>query len=412
MALPPPTPGQARVIWLALTGLAIATLAALVAGLVWALGQTVEILSPVLWPIAVAAVVACLLDPLVDWLERRKIPRTRAVLCVFVLAVAVVAAVAGSVVPQAMVEAKQLVSRIPAYASRLQTRVEDWADHPPPWIQQYLEARAPRQSPIEVSTNNPATTDVTTNTAAGATTPQSHGGSLLASLDKETLRSAGTWLAGLAPVIGAWLFGRVSLVASVFGLLAGLFLIPIYAFYFLKEKRGISARWRDYLPVKDSKFKDELVFALDAINDYLIAFFRGQVLVGICNGILYTIGFSIIGLPYAVLIGVMATFLTIIPFIGNIITCIVALSIALAGYGDWQHPLLVVLVVGLVVSLENAIIAPRIMGDRVGLHPLVIIIALMVGTTLLGGFLGGILAIPLAAALRVIMFRYVWKRRV
>lgn len=410
MPLPPPTPGQARIIWLALTGLAIATLVALVAGLVWALGRTVEILSPVLWPIAVAAVVACLLDPVVDWLERRKLSRMRAILCVFVLALAVVVGVVGSIVPQATVEAEQLASRIPGYATRLQTRIENWADHPPHWIQQYLETRAPAPAAVEVPTNGPAAT-ATTNSVAGATPPSSPAGSFLASLNKDTLRSAGAWLAGVAPTVGAWLFGRVSIVASVLGLLAGFFLIPIYAFYFLKEKRGISARWHDYLPVTDSKFKHELVFVLDAINDYLIAFFRGQVLVGICNGILYTIGFSIIGLPYAVLIGVMATFLTIIPFVGNIITCIVALLIALAGYGDWQHPLLVILVVGLVVSLENAVIAPRIMGNRVGLHPLVIIIALMVGTTLLGGFLGGILAIPLAAALRVIMFRYVWKQR-
>jgi predicted PurR-regulated permease PerM len=64
-----------------------------------------------------------------------------------------------------------------------------------------------------------------------------------------------------------------------------------------------------------------------------------------------------------------------------------------------------------VQMLEGLVISPKIMGDRVGLHPLSIIIAIMVGTTLLGGVLGGILAIPVTAALRTIMFRYVWKRR-
>jgi len=78
-------------------------------------------------------------------------------------------------------------------------------------------------------------------------------------------------------------------------------------------------------------------------------------------------------------------------------------------YGDGLHPILVLAVVGLVQALEGLFISPKIMGNRVGLHPLVIIIAVMTGTTLLGGILGGLLAIPLAAALRVILFRYVWK---
>jgi predicted PurR-regulated permease PerM len=90
---------------------------------------------------------------------------------------------------------------------------------------------------------------------------------------------------------------------------------------------------------------------------------------------------------------------------------VTALVIALVAFGDWQHPLLVVAVFGVVQALEGTLIQPKIMGERVGLHPVTIIIALMVGTTLLGGILGGILAIPLTAALRVIMFRYVWKKR-
>ncbi len=194
-------------------------------------------------------------------------------------------------------------------------------------------------------------------------------------------------------------------------MLAGLALIPVYAFYFLVEKRGIKTHWKDYLPVRDSNVKNELVFVLDSINEYLIAFFRGQVLVGICNGVLYTIGFLCIGLNYAFLIGLSAVLLTIIPYLGAIIVFITALTLALVQYGDWTHPLMVVGVFAVVQTLESFYISPKIIGDRVGLHPVVIIIAVMTGTTLLGGLLGGVLAIPLAAALRVIMARYVWKKR-
>jgi len=212
------------------------------------------------------------------------------------------------------------------------------------------------------------------------------------------------------PTAGSWLRNVVSFVASWFGILAGLALIPIYAFYFLVEKRGISERWPDYLPVKTSAFKDELVFVLRSINEYLIAFFRGQVLVAICDGILYTVGFLIIGIPYAVLIGAMAIVLTIIPFLGAITVCVITLVIAFVTYGDWQHPALVLAVFAVVQTLEGFVIAPKIIGERVGLHPLTIIIAVIVGTTLLGGILGGVLAIPLTAALRTVMFRYVWRK--
>ncbi len=188
-------------------------------------------------------------------------------------------------------------------------------------------------------------------------------------------------------------------------------MIPIYAFYFLAEKHGIKSKWSDYLPVTDSRFKDELVFVLESINNYLIAFFRGQVLVAISDGVLYGAGFLMIGLHYGILIGVMAMVLTMIPFLGAIVTCATALILAIVQFGDWQHPLLVLGVFAVVQTLEGLVISPKIMGGRVGLHPVTIIVAVMAGTTLLGGLLGGILAIPLTAALRVVMFRYVWRRK-
>jgi predicted PurR-regulated permease PerM len=252
-----------------------------------------------------------------------------------------------------------------------------------------------------ISTNAPAAPD------ANPETPSIWSGAL----DTGTLQSATGWLAKALAKVGSWLFGQVSKVASIFGVLAGLALIPVYAFYFLLEKEGIQQNWTDYLPLAKSEFKDELVFVLKSINDYLIAFFRGQVLVALCDGVLYTAGFFIVGLPYAFLLGVLATALTMIPFLGAIATCATALIIAFAQFGDWPHPVGVLAVFAVVQTLEGLVISPKIMGGRVGLHPLAIIIAVMVGTTLLGGLLGGILAIPLTAALRVVMFRYVWKKQ-
>jgi len=438
MALPPPTEKQARVIWLAVTGAAVALLLGLLAGLVWGLGRALAILSPVLWPLAVAGVIAYLLDPVVDAIERRGAPRTRAILCVFALALVFVAGLAGSVVPQLVVETRQLALRVPAYAARVQEAVEHFVNHPPELVRKYLRSAsdplvltnlpaaegsspAPTNATPEPSTRPPpALTDamearlapstiVSTNSASAPAATEDFAEFWTQLLDPKVVQSATGWLAKALPKVGSWLFGQVGRVASWFGVFAGLALIPVYAFYFLLEKRGIESKWTEYLPVARSEFRDELVFVIRAINDYLIAFFRGQVLVAICDGILYTIGFMIIGLPYAVLLGVVATALTMIPFLGAIVTCVAALVLALVQFGDWLHPVLVLGVFAVVQSLEGLVISPRIMGDRVGLHPLTIIIAVIVGTTLLGGLLGGILAIPLTAALRVLMFRYIWK---
>lgn len=412
MNFPPPTEKQARIIWLALTGLAIATLVGLVGLLILGLKWVVNGLAPVLWPLAVAGVLAYLLDPVVDYLERRKVRRQNAILLVFALALVLIAALFGSVVPQIVNETRSLAHRIPAYVERTHARLEAWINNPPSLVREWLKRQGHLQMPPSAvsDTNMPTPAPATNAPVPGLATKPSGQKFLPDSLDPKTLQTATAWVTSAAAKVGSWLVAQLGRVASWFGLLAGLALIPVYAFYLLLEKRGIQSKWTDYLPVTQSTFKDELVFVLRSINDYLIAFFRGQVLVAICDGILYTIGFLVIGLPYAVLLGVIATFLTLIPYLGAIITCLAALVLALVQYGDWLHPLLVLAVFAVVQTLEGLVISPKIMGDRVGLHPLTIIIAVIAGTTLLGGILGGILAIPLTAVLRVVLARYIWKR--
>ena len=386
MSIHSPTERQSRIIWFALTGLSVAVVIALIAAAVWGAGKILDLLSPVLWPLAIAAVVACLLSPAVDFFEGWKLSRVRAILLVFAAAFAVVAGVLASVIPQVVVETEQLAAKVPEYSASLQTHVNQFLAQPPEWLRHFLHKP-------QTDTNAPADSG---NTAANPQNP--------------ALASASDWLTGSLPKMSSWLLKQVAKIASGFGLLAGLALIPVYAFYFLLEKRGIENRWRDYLPLRDSSAKDELVFVLESISGYLVAFFRGQLLVALCDAVLYTIGFLIIDLNYAFLLGFAAVFLTMIPFLGAIVICVTALTLAFVQFGNWPQPVMVLCVFAVVQTLEGLVISPKIMGGRVGLHPLVIIIAVMTGTTLLGGILGGILAIPLAAALRVILFRYIWKK--
>jgi predicted PurR-regulated permease PerM len=403
--IPPPSEKQVRLFWTALTGLAIAVIVALVVALVWGLGRVVHVFAPVIWPLAVAGVLACLLDPIVDFLVRKHVPRMRAILVVFVLALVIVVGLFASVVPQLVVEARDLAATSSQFTAELPAKVGQIADHPPKWLPQQVVPllRTFSENARPFATNAPPPVAIETNAPDALLT-------LPASPSTTSLRPLADYATRLLPKFGQWLGQALGFAGAMFSVIAGLALVPIYAFYFLLEKHGISQQWRDYLPVQDSKFKDELVFVIKSISEYLVAFFRGQVLVAMCDGVLYTIGFVLIGLPYAMLIGVMATFLTIIPFLGAITTCISALVIALVAFGDWQHPALVLGVFAIVQSLEGLVIQPKIMGERVGLHPVTIIVALMVGTTLLGGILGGILAIPLAAVLRVVLARYVWRK--
>lgn len=403
MSFPPPNRRQAHLFWAACTGLSIAILVGLIVLLVWGLGRVLDILSPVLWPLAAAGVIAYLLDPVVDWFERRRISRSRSIVIVFAIAVIIVATVLANIVPPIVDQTRQFKKRVPEIRAKIQTWIEKWTEHPPAWSVRLLhpDAQPAQTTPPPPGTNNVpelTTTNVPPESASATSPPPLHGG-----ISKSTIESVTGWLAGFLPKARSW-------VASWFAVLVGLALVPIYAFYLLLEKKGIQSKWTDYLPVKDSAFKDELVFVIQSINDYLIAFFRGQVLVAICDGILYGIGFLLVGLPYAILLGAAAMVLTIVPFIGAMIIFITAMIISLVQFGDWKHPLFVVMVFAIVQSLEGTVISPRIMKGRVGLHPLAIIIAVMVGTTLLGGLLGGVLAIPLTAVLRVVMARYVWKR--
>jgi len=356
----------------------------------------------------VAGVLACLLDPVVEFLVRKRVPRLRAIVVVFVLALVIVLGLAASVVPQLVVQARDLAAKSSEYTTQLPAKAGKLAENPPSWL--------PKQViPLLRTFSESATAGHTNASVVPIIEPSVETNSvavvpMLPPLaDSTSFKSVADYATRFLPKFGQWLGQVLGFVGSVFGIIAGLALVPIYAFYFLLEKHGISTRWRDYLPVQDSKFKDELAFGINATNEYLVAFFRGQVLVAICDGALYTVGFVLIGLPYALLIGVMATCLTTIPFLGAITTCVSALVIALVAFGDWQHPAMVIGVFAVVQALEGTVIQPKIMGDRVGLHPLTIIIALMVGTSLLGGILGGILAIPLAAVLRVLMARYVWR---
>ncbi|HTG43023.1 MAG TPA: AI-2E family transporter, partial [Verrucomicrobiae bacterium] len=344
---PQPSAQQARLIWLAVTALSLALFLAVLCALFWGLGWVVQRLTPVLLPLAIAGIIAYLLDPLVDFLEARKMRRSWAILLVFLIGLGVIAGICAFIIPRVIVEMKDLAEQIPYYRDKIILEIQEWLTKSR-WGQKFKAAWA---------------TDL-----------------------RDSLQG---WAQRAAPALSAWFVSQASRIASWFGLIVGVAMVPVYLFYLLLEKQGIKMSWTNYLPIHESRWKDEVVFIITQINDYLILFFRGQILVALCDGILLTIGFLAIGLNYALLLGMVAGLLSIVPFLGVAISIIPALLLAVVQFGDWLHPALVLGVFGTVQFLEGFFISPKIMGDRVGLHPLTIILAVMIGTTLMGGIIGG-----------------------
>ena len=388
MAFPPPTEKQAKILWTSITALAVGILLTLIAALLLGVAWVANTLSSVLIPLAIAGIVAYLLDPLVDWFHKKRgMQRQSAIILVFTIALLLVGGLVASIVPALIGQATKLTTEFPKKAKVFQQKVSNLA--------------------------SPDTSNSSTNASPDTVWFET---------SKEWAKSVGLTnekareiTVSAVSKISAWLLEQLKKVTSLFGFLAGLALVPVYVFYFLLEKRSIKRNWTDYLPVRESKVKDEIVFVLHSINDCMIVFFRSQVLVAMCVGTLLTVGFLALGLDYAILLGVMAGLLGIIPYLGVALSIIPAFILSMVQFvpdGDWLKPILILVWFAAVQAMEGFFISPKIIGDRVGLHPLTIIIAIMIGTTLLGGIVGGVLAIPLTAVLRTLMFRYVWVDRV
>src|SRR5207249_2249144 len=193
---------------------------------------------------------------------------------------------------------------------------------------------------------------------------------------------------------------------GVAGFLFSLIMVPIYLFFFLKERPGIERQWKDYLPLRPSPLKDEVAEALLEINSYIVAYFRGQLLVCLVDGILIGSALTLVGLNFAPLIGLLVVILTMVPYIGIVVCWVPAVLIAAFQWGDWLHPIGVTLIFIVIQNLEGIFYAPRIVGGYVGLHPMTVIVSIFVWGLIIGGVLGPLLAVPLTATIKVLLARY------
>jgi len=316
---------------------------------------TLYVLRGALLPFVAGMGVAYLLDPLADRLERLGVPRALASLLIIVVFLSALAVVLVVLVPLLTDQVTDLVARVPEYVSSLQREVT-------PVLRKLRSRLTPGQA---------------------------------AQIDEAIKSHAGDVVGWIGQLVGGILSGGAALI----GLLGLVFIMPVVAFYMIRDWDRLVAHIDSLLPVKGG---DTIRMLAREIDDRLSGFVRGQALVCLLLGIWYAAGLTLVGLDFALLLGTTAGILSIIPYLGNFVGLGTSLLLAVAQFDDWVR---VALVAGVFVSgqvLEGNFVTPKIVGDRVGLHPIWLLFAVTAGGTLLG-ITGALLAVPTAAALGVLV---------
>ena len=431
-----PTPWQQKTMWAALTALFVVFLVTIVGAVIWIGANIISFLQPILIPVAIALILAYLLDPLVTKMCKGGLDRTKAVVLIFAIIVLALGGLVAWIVPTISMQSANFAKELPGYTQKARDRVVDLifrydrafgmpssargkSEVPTTSFVNWLLGSPPPRAQA-TATPSPAATPAPEMAASPSEVIAPTPSSKLTTAERQRIQDAvQRVIPGLERQLPAWsekvwnlLKKSIGGFLGVTGFLLSLILVPIYLFFFLKERPRIEKRWKDYLPLRASPLKDEVAEVLSQINHYIIAYFRGQLLVCLVDGTLIGSALTIfVGLNFAPLIGLLVVVLTMIPYVGIVLCWIPAVLIGAFQFGDWTHPLIVTAIFIVIQNLEGMFYAPRIVGTSVGLHPMTVIVSIFVWGLLIGGLLGPILAVPLTATVKVLLTRYVWGRR-
>lgn len=327
--------------------------AALVLAALW----VIWLLAPVLTPFVLAAMLGWLGDPLVDRLQARGRSRSTAVAAVFTAMTLLVLVVLLLLVPMVQRQIVTLVESMPRYR-------EWFLDTLLPWIEMHTQMRVTQWFDLDYIAN--------------------------------MLRTNWQRAGGMATVLLGYLSQSGFFLLA---LLTNVVLVPVLAFFFLRDWDAFVDRIaalvpRKYLPTATRLAQDS--------SAMLGAFLRGQFLVMVILGVMYGAGLWLVGLDLGILIGIIAGLLTFVPYLGPASGIALGVIAALVQYGDWQHVAGVLVVFGIGQVIESYWLTPKMVGDRIGLHPVAVIFAVLAGGQLFG-FVGMLIALPVAAVANVLL---------
>ena len=311
-------------------------------------------LKPMLLPFVVGMAIAYFLNPPVNALSRLGLPRWLGTLTALLGFALVVVLMLLLIVPLLQSQIGALLQALPAYIQTLR-------DHIQPWAEQWMAKLSPD--------------------------------------DVEKLRTAAGEYAGSVVGWSAKLVqGVISNSLALFDILTLLIITPVVAFYLLRDWPKLTRTLDKLLPRKQyALIRAELA----EIDRTLSGFVRGQALVCLALGLIYGIGLSLVGLKYGATIGIIAGFLSFIPYVGSTFGWVASLALGFTQFDDHLHLGLIIGIFAIGQILEGYVLTPKLVGDRVGLHPVWILFALFAGGSLMG-FVGVLIAVPVAAVIGVL----------
>lgn len=314
----------------------------------------------ILIPFLIAFLLAYAFDPVVLFMERRRIRRPFAIWFVIFIIAAVLVLFLLVVIPIIQEEITRALEQLPRYLEHVRTDFlpyleERFGIHIPKTYEEITETVLPRLSEEAPNIFRPVT---------------------------------------------AVLLSFFSNTAYLLAAIANLIVIPFAFYYFLKDFETLKAQVWEYVP---PRHRPEVSRWLRELDRSLAGFIRGQLLVILFLAVLYGIGLTLIGVDLAFVLGIIAAFGEIVPYVGFIVGLSLSILVSLLQFQDFLHPFYVILLFAAVQSVQGLVVAPLVMGQQVGLHPLVVIAAVYIGGDLFG-FVGILLAVP-GAAVVVVLFK-------
>ncbi|MGB0415995.1 MAG: AI-2E family transporter [Coraliomargarita sp.] len=356
------TPFQKRIIAAAGTALGMVILLATSFYTFLLLRNFVSAFQDVLLPLAIAAILATLLRPIITFVETRsRLSKVQGIILLYLMVILLCGVVVVGFLPFALEQTTALIKHLPTLQDNLLAQVRSATPEAWAWLTEKL-----------------------------GVPPDEYFKGVLA----DNSESLGAALSGVQSGLGTigGFFG------GFFGKIATYSIIPIYLFFLLNSDRNV---WKDIdgqLSFLPNSRREDLVFLARQFSEILVSFFRGQIIIGLLLGLVLAIGFGIVGLKFGILLGIVLGLLNIIPYLGTMIGILTVLPMAYYQDGGGL-PLIAMCAVVFIVGqiLTDYVFTPRIMGDKTGMGPMLIIFSIFFWGTALGGILGMVLAIPLTA---------------
>jgi len=360
------SPSQKRIIAAGATALALILLIATACSLLVVLQIFIHTFKDVLLPLAIAAILATLLRPIITLCEKHtRLSKTQGIILLYLLVLLAIATVTMLLLPILFRQGAEFIEAVPSIRDNFYQFLQEKT----PAVWQWLHAKLGQ-------------------------TPQAYVQNIVAT-HSETITSGLQALPEKISMIGGSVSGFI---ASMFAKIAAYAIIPIYLFFILNGNRDVWNDLQKQLSFLPDQRRHDIVFLCRQFSEILIAFFRGQIIIGLLLGVVLAVGFALVGLKFGIVLGLVLGLLNIIPYLGTMLGIITVLPLAYF-QDDGGTSLIGLCAIVFIIGqlLTDYVFTPRIMGDKTGMGPMLIIFSIFFWGVALGGIMGMVLAIPLTA---------------